>query len=65
MDVKVKDFLIKWNGEWRIENENEGVLCDFPELLNEELLNKNILGIKLDTPWMCDASGEIVIIVKE
>lgn len=37
MDVKVKDFLIKWNGEWRIENENEGVLCDFPELLNEEL----------------------------
>lgn len=65
MRVKVKDFLEKWSGEWRIENMHEGVLCDFPEGLNEELCNKEIMDIKLSTPWKSDAAGEVVIIVED
>lgn len=64
MKAKVKDFIAKWSGDFRIEDKNGSIYGEFRENLTEELLNKEISDIKLERTMWTDKCGDIVIIIE-
>ena len=64
MKVKVKDFLSKWSGNFTIENESGAIYGEFRVNLTEELLNKDIVDIKLHSSMWTGKNGSISIIVE-
>ena len=64
MKVKVKDFLSQWSGDFTIEDKSEAIYGEFRENLTEELLNKDIVDIKLHGSMWTDKSGSISIIIE-
>lgn len=65
MNVKVKDFLDKWNGDFRIVDTKESVYGEYRELLTQELLNKNIVDVRLEKTMWTEESGEIVLVINK
>ena len=63
MKIKVEDFLSKWSGDFRIEDKHGNVYGEFRQNLSNELLNKDIIEIKLERTMWTDLCGEIIIIV--
>lgn len=63
MDVKIKYFLDKWSGDFRIEDVNESVYCDLREGLTQELLNENIVDIRLERTMWTEEHGEVVLVI--
>lgn len=65
MNVKIKDFISKWSGDFRIEDKNGNVYCEFRENLEESnLLNEDIIDIRLERTMWTDKCGDMVIIIE-
>lgn len=61
--VTVDDFISRWKGNFRIEDKNQSVWCEFIENLTEDLKNKNIVEIKVEkTIWGEDDINVILVI---
>lgn len=64
MYVKVNDFLEKYSGDFRIEDNSGSIYCDCKDGLTPELLSKEITDIKLERTMWTGKSGEVVLIIK-
>lgn len=62
MKIKIKDFLKKWNGDFRIEDVYGSVFGDATQLLAPDLLDKEIADIKLDQT-MCPRNGYKAVLI--
>ena len=68
MEVKVRDFIEKWTGDYIVENENGAVYgTGGPDgtSLTEDILNKDIVDIRLERSMWTTKSGDIILIIKD
>ena len=68
MEVKVRDFIEKWTGDYIVENENGAVYgTGGPDgnSLTEDIVNKDIVDIRLERSMWTTKSGDIILIIKD
>lgn len=68
MEVKVKDFIEKWTGDYIVESENGAVYGTGGldgNSLTEDILNKDIVGIRLERSMWTTKSGDIILTIKD
>lgn len=65
--VKVKDFLEKWIGNYIIVDEHDAVYGEGGQdgnSLTEAILNQDIIDIRLDKNMWTENSGDIILTIK-
>lgn len=68
MEVKVKDFIEKWTGNYIVENEDGAVYGSGDSngsSLTENILNKDIVNIRLERSMWTTKSGDIILTIKD
>lgn len=68
MEVKVRDFIEKWTGDYIVENENGSIYGTGGtdgNSLTEDILNKDIVDVRLERTMWTAKSGDIILTIKD